>query len=333
MNKKKRTPLIARQIVWMLLFATVTFGQKLSACPIPVYQYALEHWPADDYLLEVCFAGDSRSEAESAAWQQLQGALRSNGGALNLLIKELPGTSLPAAAEGRSWMRLLYPPHSRSRHTVWQGQFSQMAVEQLINSPFRQQLSGALVDRTSVVWVLLLSGNRAQDQKITAFVNENIENLAKNIVVPEKADWGGQEMNLDWEVNFKVLPLRRDDPKEQLFIDLLLASEPDLRSDFSEHPLLFPVFGRGLLLYALAAEGINRWTLSKAVDFLTGSCSCQVKAANPGLDLLLECNWDKLVVPMTPASVGDTTNPIDFFRAQEADTDTRTHGRTQTDTD
>jgi len=256
----------------------------------------------------------------------LQSALRGNGGSLNLQIKELPSTSLPAVAEGRSWMRLLYPPHSRSRNPVWQGQFSQNALEQLIDSPFRQQLSQALAARTSVVWILLLSGNRAQDQKITAFVNENVENLAKSIVVPETADWGGQEMTLDWEVNFKVLSLRRDDPKEQLFIDLLLASEPDLRSDFAEHPLLFPVFGRGLLLYALAAEGINRWTLSKAVDFLTGSCSCQVKAANPGLDLLLSCAWDKLVVPMTPASVGDTVGPTDFFRAQEAET--RTHGHT-----
>jgi hypothetical protein len=318
MNNDASLRLILRQIAWLPLLVTMIFGQKVTACPIPVYQYALEHWPADDYLLEVCFAGDSRSEAENAAWRQLQNALRGSGGALNLRIKELPGTSLPVAAEGRSWMRLLYPPHSRSQRPVWQGHFTQNAVNQLINSPFRQQLGQALADRTSVVWILLLSGNRTQDQKIIAFVSENVENLAKSIVVPEKADWGGQEMNLDWEVNFKVLSLRRDDPNEQLFIDLLLASEPDLRSDFSEHPLLFPVFGRGLLLYALAADGINRWTLSKAVDFLTGSCSCQVKAANPGLDLLIACDWDKLVVPMTPASVGDTANPIDFFRAQEA---------------
>ena len=288
----------------------------VSACPIPVFQYALEHWPADNYVLDVHLPS-ALTAGEALAWQRLQEIQSTSGRGLNLVVRRSEAAP-PAAAGSRGWLVLRYPERARRRLPVWQGGLSPEHVERMVDSPFRRRLGQALAARTSTVWVLLASGRRGVDDRVAAQVRENLEQLAASIVIPEKADWGGQAVDLDHEVNFQLMTLSRDDAREEIFVQMLLGSEPDLREDFQDQPLLFPVFGRGLMLYVLAAEGINRWTLSKAVGFLTGSCSCQVKAANPGLDLLLAVDWDTQVVPMTAPTAGGTAGPAGFLRARDA---------------
>jgi hypothetical protein len=92
-------------------------------------------------------------------------------------------------------------------------------------------------------------------------------------------------------VRFPLLDLPRQDPAEELLRTVLLASEPDLPT--LRQPMAFPVFGRGRVLYALVGAGINRDVITEACAFLTGSCSCEVKAQNPGMDLLLRADWDR----------------------------------------
>ncbi len=298
-----------------LVLLLVCGMMAVSACPIPVYQYALEHWQAESYILDV-YLPPTPTTDEAAAWQRLQDLQSKPGQGINLLVRR-SATALTADADC-GWLVLQYPERARRQAPVWQGVLSLEQVERIVDSPFRQRLGQALAKRTSVVWILLQSGRRNADTRVAAQVQENLDQLAASIVIPEKADWGGQTMNLDYEVNFQLMTLARDDAREDVFVQMLLSSEPDLRSDFQDKPLLFPVFGRGLLLYALAAEGINRWTLSKAVGFLTGSCSCQVKAANPGLDLLLAVDWNTLVVPMTAATAGGTAGSASFLKARDA---------------
>jgi hypothetical protein len=99
-----------------------------------------------------------------------------------------------------------------------------------------------------------------------------------------------------------------------MFVRMLLASEADLDQDFAGEAMVFPVYGRGLILYALVGRGINNWTVERAARFLISPCSCQVKAANPGTDLLLTVDWAARVKPMTPAAVGGTTGAGDFLK-------------------
>jgi len=69
---------------------------------------------------------------------------------------------------------------------------------------------------------------------------------------------------------------------------------PNLTTKYAREPLAFPIYGRGLILYALVGAGINPWTISEAASFVTGPCSCEVKAGNPGTDMLLTLDWDAL---------------------------------------
>jgi hypothetical protein len=71
----------------------------------------------------------------------------------------------------------------------------------------------------------------------------------------------------------------------------LCGSEPDL-DEYSNEPVIFPVFGRGRALYALIGEGINTDNIREAVAFIVGPCGCEIKMLNPGVDLLMAANWD-----------------------------------------
>jgi hypothetical protein len=87
--------------------------------------------------------------------------------------------------------------------------------------------------------------------------------------------------------------VKRDDPAEAAFVAMLLASEEDL-SGFNE-PMAFPIFGQGRALYALVGKGIRVETIDEAAQFLIGSCSCQVKEQNPGIDIAMAVDWKQLV--------------------------------------
>jgi hypothetical protein len=64
--------------------------------------------------------------------------------------------------------------------------------------------------------------------------------------------------------------------------------------------MAIPVFGRGRALYALVGKGIAADVIEEACVFLTGGCQCTVKAQNPGVDLIMNVDWDKMVVPTQP---------------------------------
>ena len=91
-------------------------------------------------------------------------------------------------------------------------------------------------------------------------------------------------------------------------MNTLLHSESDLATKYRGEPMAFPIYGRGLILYALVGAGINEWTITKAAEFVTGPCSCEVKAGNPGTDILMGLDWNRQVkqtaVERMPPPVG-----------------------------
>ena len=61
---------------------------------------------------------------------------------------------------------------------------------------------------------------------------------------------------------------------------------------YSSQPMAFPVYGRGRVLYSLVGDGINRQSIAEACAFLVGPSACEIKASNPGSDLLIPLDWD-----------------------------------------
>ena len=70
---------------------------------------------------------------------------------------------------------------------------------------------------------------------------------------------------------------------------MLLSSESDLAD--RQAPMVFPIFGRGRILYALIGSGITPANIREACIFLIGPCACEIKDDNPGIDLLITADW------------------------------------------
>jgi len=104
----------------------------------------------------------------------------------------------------------------------------------------------------------------------------------------------GQEAPPNIKIAFSTIRVSRDDPAERMLVAMLLGSEKDLRdAEYDGETMVFPVFGRGRVLWALVGRGINEENIFESCIYITGACSCEVKFQNPGTDLLFSKDWDK----------------------------------------
>ncbi len=114
---------------------------------------------------------------------------------------------------------------------------------------------------------------------------------------------------LPLKVSFPVVRLPRGDAAEQGFVAMLLGSEPGLRE--VRGPIVLPVFGRGRLLCALHGKDLTGEQFGHVARFLCGACSCRVKELNPGVDLLLAADWEKMLDHPEVAEVMPPAPPPD----------------------
>lgn len=285
-----------------LLVAVGLTGSAL-ACQVPVFRYALERWNPDLYRVLV-LAPKPLSSSELAIqerWVGAKGKSRVNVEVIDVSqtsderVKKIWGEF--GGAENRPLIVALYPDKSSLKgqlaHT---SEFNGTNVQRMAASPVRKQISQRLAEGHSAVWVLLESGNKQKDAAASKMLNEQ---LAKDkqwlkLPSPEELEIKPEvlsQVKVKLQIEFSVVSVQRDDPQEQFLVDCLLNSESDLRS-IQDEPLAFPVFGRGIVLYALAGKGIAPETIRSASSFICGPCSCQVKEQNPGFDLLLDHDWE-----------------------------------------
>ncbi len=245
------------------------------ACDTPVYRYALESWPADNYRAVVIHRGPLTAEARLLA-DHLQERAASANLSVQVVDLDWPPDELPEPVRNldvSAGPRLIvnYPTVTRIDGEAWSGALTPEAVEALLDSPLRRKVVSHL-RAGETVWLLLESGTRGADEAAAKAVDENRPASPPSV----------------------VLRVRRDDPAEAVLVRQLFGSEPDL-AGLSE-PMAFPVFGRGRVLYALVGAGVTAENVRKAAAFLGGDCSCTIKRDNPGTDLLLTADWGELKV-------------------------------------
>lgn len=248
--------------LFFLLAASSAF-----ACSVPVFRYALEHWAADAYRVTVPHGA------------------------------KLDGNFKITTADTKT-IELRHPLSMRHDDVIWSADYSEENVKRLVNSPARKEIAERLGNGESAVWVLLESGNAAKDAAAAKFLDERLNYLAGVMELPklDAQDIKNGLVSIPGDglrLGFSTLHVKRDDPAEDAFVAMLLASEEGLR-DFNE-PMAFPIFGQGRVLYALVGKGIKVDTIDRAAQFLIGSCSCQVKEQNPGVDLVMAVDWKQLV--------------------------------------
>ncbi len=291
---------------FVVLVATLS-AVSLWACSVPVFRYALEKWPPDTYQATVFHRGPLSPTQEALARDLtrdgLAGRLHANISLQTVDLAQNPATELLAlwqqlGTETLPWLVVRYPQASRLPDSILSGPLTEATLKQVFDSPARKEITRRLGHGDSAVWVLLEIGDRKRDDDTTKLIETRLNYLAGVLKLPaiEAQDIAAGLVTVPeggLKLAFSLLRVSRTDPAEAAFIQMLLGSEADLRE--IKEPILFPVFGRGRALYALAGKGISHETLDEAATFLIGKCSCQVKELNPGVDLLLAANWDKLV--------------------------------------
>jgi len=285
-------------LCFMVLFVLVS--SSAFACSVPVFRYAMERWPADYYEAVLIYRGqltedqkqllnelrqeDSETEAflnlrileadvDEATEEKVKGLLMS---------EEFPET-LPVLVLWYPWRRSQTPP-------VWQGPFTSSTVAALLQSPVRQKLVERLIEGQTAVWIFLESGNADKDKAALRLLEQELETAAREL--KEQAESIPDEFAVpEITYEFSILPVSRSDPNERMLLTLLLNSEPDL-DEYADKPMVFPVLGRGRVLFALIGDGITADNIRETIYFLTGPCGCEIKMMSPGVDLLLTANWD-----------------------------------------
>jgi hypothetical protein len=288
-----------RRFVFFILISAC-LARPIFGCGIPVFRYALERWAPDAYEAVIIHRGPladddpaySLLKSDEAEFLNLRISMIDLASSA---VDEVTGLLGGAVPETLPALAIWYPLHKGRAAPFWTGEFTQAAVKALIQSPKRRQLAQRLTDGQTAVWMVVESGNAAKDKAVMQLLDQQLATATKELkeTAPElglATDTEEPQMpNISYE--FSILPVSRSDPKERMLLETLLKSEPDL-DEYSDEPIVFPTFGRGRSLFALVGEGINTENLRDAIAFITGPCGCEIKMLNPGVDLLMNENWD-----------------------------------------
>ena len=310
-NSVKKT-VILTGLAFLLLYST-----SVTACNVPVFRYALERWPADNYEVVVFHRGPLTSEDRSIV-EWLEKSSVKHIPYSNYTLQTVDVASDDSNKLLRLWenldtdelpcLVLRYPVSTGIRHSIWHGRLSHETARVLVDSPARREIAEKILDDDSAVWILLESGNRANNNAAADMLEAQLKKMEETLRLPEPIfgtmyTTGSDTQIPEIEISFSIIRLSPDDPAESHFINILMNSEPDL-FDYTSSPIAFPVYGRGRVLFSLVGDGINERNIHEACAFITGACSCEVKAINPGFDLLMMVDWEAGIKGSWTAELG-----------------------------
>jgi hypothetical protein len=320
----------------ILMLITIIIGivlfipNKGLSCPIPVFRYALEYWEADHYRLEVFYKQSLTSEEEELVNLLLKASSDKKISA-NLDVRkiDLQGNTGDIglhnfdelSPEGRPYLVLKYPRNTGIEEVVWSGTLNRGNIDLLLNSSSRTAIASKLVGDATAVWVLLESGDRRKDQDAYDVLEKTLRRLEQTLVLPDPELWWGNTLGGEKKgptIKFDIVRVSRNDFREEHLVKMLLTVEDDLK-EFESEPIVFPVYGRGIALYAIVGKGINEWNVREAAEFLIGPCSCQVKHLNPGVDLLISMDWDDQVENLTNLNLANPLSGMGDFSNRAAE--------------
>ena len=281
----------------LALFLTVTY--LAPACDVPVFRYALERWESDPFPLVVFQHGSLEPGLEErlralepvinerkphANWKVTSVDVDKPVPALwSGLWKTVSHDVLPCAA-------LCTPEWRKGDPALWSGALNDHTLALLTQSPKRSEVLAHLLKGTAVVWLVVETQDHAANEKLIRLLNEQSTRLAGEITIAAGGGRGTPEVRspLPVEVSFAMVRVKHDDPAEQMLLRLLTNGEA------VTEPMLYPVFGRARALAAMKAGAVDKDLVEETARFICGACSCQVKAQNPGFDLLLQADWNSI---------------------------------------
>ena len=312
-----------------LLFAVILLlsVRSVIACKLPVFRYALERWGVDQYRL-VALVSDPSQASVREALETLEERRASQWNAKIEIV------NLNEMSEDQWWLfeglddgakdqlQVYFPTGKGEDRLGWSGELNTDSVKQWTSSPIRDSLVMDLANGVSAVWLLVEGDDPAVNDQLEKDLRETLERANRDIKIPEGViapdeaaqyfqENPGASMDdvlrcaVPLKVEFQMRRLSQKDKREAATIAILRSLGVN-----EGEAWLVPVFGRGRMLDAIPAEPYPSDVILKACQYMVGECSCTVKAQNPGVDLLLNVDWQqKLGVEEIVFGSGSTLAP------------------------
>ncbi|QEF97112.1 hypothetical protein Mal15_11480 [Stieleria maiorica] len=316
-----------------LLLGCLVSSPELHACKVPVFRYALERWPADNYAMVAIIDGQPDDSETKAALDALKSLDQSSANV------EVDVVDLSTLSEAELWsveglesteevplLQVFYPERGApTRQLCWSGELTSENVVRWRQSPLRKQIAEDLCRGVSAVWVFVEGEDDQQNAKFYAELSAALELAEKTVALPEgvirRKDAGAVlkddpsasmddvlRCDIPLQVNFTIAVLSPDDHDELAFRAIVNGI-----ADSVAMPCMIPVFGRGRMIEPLSAPSFGEHSVVTACNYLFGECSCSVKALNPGMDLLLDVDWQQILgaqVVVSDAATSEAAEPL-----------------------
>jgi hypothetical protein len=297
----------------VLLACAWLIASSVLACKLPVFRYALERWQVDRYRM-VAVVDEQTTDAVGGALAELQAYASANVDVEIIDLSSLTDEQLWQVEEisgdtQTPLLQVFYPERNGQRKKCWEGELKLTAVRDWFESPLRRQITADIVSGVSVVWILVEGSDDQENQRIGDIVTSALNEAESQITIPEgvipragASQFLRQHPDASMDdvlrsdiplgVEFALRRLIRADQNESALRAMIggLSSEDD-------GPVLVPVFGRGRILDAIPTESVSQQTIINACRYMVGECSCTVKALNPGVDLVLNVDWQEKLGP------------------------------------
>lgn len=283
---------------WAGAVCLLVAAAPAPVCKIPVFRYALERWATSPYVALVFHKGP----IDDASAKILDEARRSPanvavekvdvGGAMDPNVRKI--------WEGRKddplpWVALLHPGVEDA--PTWTGRLEAESFRALLDSPARKEVVRRILSADSAVWLLIESGEKDKDEAAAAMLGAELPRLEKTLELPTLGeDDPPLRSRIPLKLAFSTLRLSRSDPVERIFVEILLRGYKGPTG-----PVVVPVIGRARAVWALAGDALKAESVADLAEFVTGSCSCEVKELNPGFDILVSADWEALLELGGPA--------------------------------
>jgi len=299
-------PLAIAALGWMIALAS-----PARCCDTPVYRYAMYRWQPAPYEVYF-FHNHPPSPPDRLVAERLSKAARSDDAANVVHIPvdlsrdpELLGVPQDVRQawderEDKSLpFYLVATPHGRHLHA---GSLDPAALPGLLQSPVRKQLGRQLEAGKLGVLIFVPGADPTENERVANLLEELQQQLADGMIVlrpdaqagPPAGPGAGVVPGVprvdEAKPEIAVVQVDRDDPAETWFLRILLATETELADE--QRPLVFVAYGRARVLLPYIGAGITYDNLIRELQFISGACSCTVKEQNPGVDLLLQYDWE-----------------------------------------
>jgi len=258
--------------------ACLALAGPVLACDTPVYEYALLHWPQDDTVVYYLHRGaEGSTDAEVNA---LLGRVAADQeGHANVTFVRVDGRRAEGQTPDARRALELAGDEPLPRHVVvspkgrvlLSGRMTVADVRDLLQSPKTATLADILARGAQGTLVLLTDDDAER--------NGGARDAVRAAIQTAKA--AGRRVGM--------LELSRQDWRERWLVRQLLAVEADLTE--LGGPMVFGVYGRGHATEAYVGRGINAANLANLIGFMNGLCTCDIRAAGLGVDLVTNRDW------------------------------------------